>query len=56
MLLFFFLNFSYFISNPKRKFKIDQDYMVTNISFEILVIISMNISTKKFVDEFKPKI
>jgi hypothetical protein len=52
----FFLNFSYFISNPKIKLKIDQDYMVTNISFEIVVIVSMNINTKKFVDEFEPKI
>jgi hypothetical protein len=30
--------------------------MVTNINVEILVIVSMNINTKKFVDEFKPKI
>lgn len=55
-LFFFFLNFSYFISNPNLKLKIDQNDMVTNISFEILVIVNMNTNTKKFVDEFKPKI
>jgi hypothetical protein len=53
---YFFLNFSYFISNPNLKLKIDQNDMVTNISFEILVIVNMNTNTKKFVDEFKSKI